>query len=268
MDESLGAWVNAPLAYVLAEVRTEILSDLNDYQASIAKQLRQVYPIQRKMNLSRLVATGTQVIFEQEQDHAWEFASPNNRIAVILRANGIVLHATAYTDSQDFLGRLHHALTVFSEIPSIYINRVGIRYIDFILPKQNETPEDYINEKLNPDLGLSEGRKGYAATNIASYPMERGQLNIRYMRGNGQPMLPPDLGILTLEPSHLMKPGLLTDDQPTAILDTDRIMEFSPVERLDAAKVHGLFMIMREDIRRAFRGCAITDHAKKVWGAV
>lgn len=267
MDEPLGAWENAPLAYVLAEVRTEILSDLNEHQPRIAKQLRQAYPIQRKMNLSRVVATGAQVVFEQEQDYAWEFASPDNKVAVILRSTGIVLHATAYTDSKDFLGQLHHALTVFSEIPSIYINRIGMRYIDFILPRENETPEDYINGKLNPDLGLSDGRAGYAATNIASYPMERGLLNIRYMRGSGQPTLPPDLGMLTLEPSHLMTARSVADEQPTAILDTDRIVEFTPVEKLDTKKVHDLFLDMRGDIRRAFRECAITNHAKKVWGA-
>lgn len=266
MDEPLGAWANAPLAYVLAEVRTEVVSDINEHQPSIAKQLRQDYPIQRKMNLSRLVATGTQVVFEQEQGNAWEFASPDNKTAVILRTNGIVLHATAYTDSKEFLGRLDRVLTVFSEIPSIYVNRLGIRYIDFILPRKGETPENYINEKLNPDLGLSNGREGYAATNIANYPMEKGQLNIRYMRGRGQPSLPPDLGMLTLEPSHLMKPGLVLDTQPTAILDTDRIIEFSPVEKLDIAKAHELFTTMRGDIRRAWE-CAITEHAKKTWGA-
>lgn len=267
MDEPLGAWANAPLAYVLAEVRTEMLSDLNDYQSSIAKQLRQDYPIQRKMNLSRLVATGTQIVFEQEQDNAWEFASPDNKTAVILRTNGIVLHATSYTNSEEFLGRLNRVLTVFSEIPSIYVNRLGIRYIDFVLPSEGETPEDYINEKLNPDLGLSDGREGYAATNIASYPMEIGLLNIRYMRGRGQPSLPPDLGMLTLEPSHLMRTGLVSETQPTAILDTDRIIEFSPVEKMDIAKAHELFTTMRGDIRRAFRECAITEHAKKIWGA-
>lgn len=267
MDEALGAWVNAPLAYVLAEVRTEVLADLNDYQSSLAKQLRQDYPIQRKMNLSRVVATGTQVLFEQEQDHAWEFASPDNKIAVILRANGVVLHATSYIDHKDFLSRLEKVLNVFSEIPSIYINRIGLRYIDFILPNEDETPEHYINEKLNPDLGLSDGRKGYAATNVASYPMERGQLNIRYMRGSGQPTLPPDLGMLTLEPSTVMKSKLNNPEQSTAILDTDRVMEFSPVARLDTAHVCELFNNMRIDIRRAFRDSAITDHAKKVWGA-
>jgi uncharacterized protein (TIGR04255 family) len=145
------------------------------------------------------------------------------------------------------------------------MNRIGIRYIDFILPKEGETPELYINEKLNPDLGLSDGGEGYAATSVASYPMEKGVLNIRYMRGNGQPKLPPDLGILTLEPSRLMKSGI-EDNQPTAILDTDRIIVFSPVERLDIAKVHKLFITMHNDISRAFKNRAITDHAKEIWG--
>lgn len=266
MDKPLGAWIKAPLAYVLAEVKTEALSDINDYQPSIAKQLRQDYPIQRKMHLSRLVATGTQIMFEQENGSAWEFASPENKVAVILRSNGVVLHATSYTNSEAFLDRLDRILKVFSEIPSIYVNRLGIRYVDFILPKKGETPEDYINAKLNPDLGLSVKKEGYSATNIASYPMENGMLNIRYMRGRGLPSLPPDLGLLTLEPSHHMK-SAVSEAQPTAILDTDRFIEFSPVEKLDLAKVSGLFTAMRGDISRSFKEYVITEHAKKEWGA-
>lgn len=265
MEESLGAWPYAPLVYVLAEIRTEILADLVDYHQDIAKQLRQDYPMQRKMNMARLVATGSQVLFEQQQDMVWELASPDNRTAVILRPNGLVLHATAYAGSGDFLSKLEHALRTFAMIPSIYVNRIGLRYIDFIVPDEGETPELYINPKLNPDLGLAEGRAGYVSTTWTSYPMNKGVLNLRYIRGTGQPSLSPDLGPVNLTPSPLMALGARANNCPTAILDTDRLIEFSPVEKLDIELVHTHFKEMREDIRHSFHDCAITEHAKTRW---
>ena len=103
MANTLGAWGNAPLAYVLAEVRTELIADIKDYHPKLAGRLRDEYPIQRTMHAVRFVATGSQLLTEPEQDPAWEFATPDNRTAVILRTNGVVLHATAYKDSRDFL---------------------------------------------------------------------------------------------------------------------------------------------------------------------
>src|SRR2546426_12214873 len=100
MTDSLGAWSNAPLVYALAEVRTERLADIKNYQAKFAGRLRDDgYPIQRTLQSAKLVASGTHVIFEPEQDAAvWEFATPDNKTAVMLRANGLVLHATHYVD--------------------------------------------------------------------------------------------------------------------------------------------------------------------------
>lgn len=267
MTDSLGAWSNAPLAYVLAEVRTELLADIKNYQPKLAGRFRDEFPIQRTMHAAKLVASGAQFLFEPEPDAAWEFATPDNRVAVILRTNGIVLHATAYSDSRDFLARLQRVVGVVAEeVPSVYVNRLGLRYIDFILPASGEEPESYVDRRLNPDLGLSKQAGGPDATTLAVYRMDEGQLTLRYVRGRGKPEVPPDLGMLSLDPSPLMKPGAIADRQPTAILDTDRMLLCSPVERLDPGRVREHFVRMRHDISTAFQA-TITDHARRVWGA-
>lgn len=267
MADSLGAWSNAPLAYVLAEVRTELIADIKDYQSKLAGKFRDEYPIQRTMHAVKVVATGTQLLAEPDQEMAWEFATPDNRTAVILRTNGVVLHATTYVDSPDFLARLSRVLGVVAkEVPSVYVNRLGLRYVDFILPRQGEAPEDYVDRRLNPDLGLSKQAGGPIATSLAVYDMEQGQLTLRYIRARGKPELPPDLGHLSLDPSPHMKSDLVASNQPTAILDTDRNLTCSPVERLDPDRVRQQFTFMRNDVSAAFKA-AITDHARKVWGA-
>ena len=80
MTNSLGAWKKAPLAYVLAEVRTEFISNINDYLSKLGGQFREEYPIQRKMHAAKLVATENQILIEPGQDSAWEFATIDNKI--------------------------------------------------------------------------------------------------------------------------------------------------------------------------------------------
>lgn len=266
MSDTLGAWRNAPLAYVLTEVRTELLADIKSYQPKIAGRLRDQYPIQRTMHAARIVATGAQMLFEPEQDPAWEFATPDNKMAVIVRSNGVVLHATRYEGSEAFLEKLRHVLTVIAEeVPAVYVNRLGYRYLDFVLPRSEEAPEHYVDRRLDPDLGIAADNGGTMVTSLAVYPMDRGRLTLRYTRGKGHPELPPDLGTLSLEPSQLMKKSPeIGDSTPTAVLDTDRMLTYSPVCPLDPKSVYDDFTLMRNDIRRAFHA-AITDHALKIW---
>src|SRR5689334_18895624 len=87
-----GQWSNAPVVYVLAQVRTERLADLKSYQEKFAARLRDDgYPIQREMHAAKLVTTGANFVFEPEQESAWEFATPDNQTGVILRSTGLVL---------------------------------------------------------------------------------------------------------------------------------------------------------------------------------
>ena len=199
--------------YVLAEIRTERLADLRSYQPKFAGRLRDDgYPIQREMRAAKLVATGSQMIFEPERDSAWEFATPDNKTAVMLRPNGLVLHATTYKDETDFLVRLDRITRVFAEeVPSVYVKKLGLRYIDFVLPRDGELPEAYVDHRLNPDLGLAKIPGSVSATTVAIYSMgEHRQLSLRYARAYGKPELPPDLGMLALEHSPLMRPPLFS----------------------------------------------------------
>lgn len=269
MTDSLGAWGNAPLAYALAEIRTERLADIGAFQPKLAGRFRDEYPLQRIMNTVKLLATEGQLVIEPGQDTAWEFATTDNRTAVILRPNGLVLHATDYVGgSKPFLERIHRAISVFAEeVPSVYINRLGLRFIDFILPSEGEVPENYVDPQLNPVLKLPHKSECNMATSLAIYHVESGQqLTLRYTRALGKPEMPPDLGSLSLNPSHLMKPGHVKKNQPTAVLDTDCHRTYAPVVRLDPTLVQHEFASIYEVSFDTFVA-AISNHAKKVWGA-
>ena len=190
MTERLGAWKNAPLAYVLAEVRTEQLADLKNYQAELAAAFRSDFPIQRALVTARIIATtaGAPSV-EADQDSAWEFATPDNRVGLILRPYGFVLHATRYRDHSEFLGQFQDALNVIAgKIPSVYVNRLGLRYVDFILPRKGETPENYVDSRLSPELDLGKIGGPITAMSLTVYPMPSGRLTHRFF-------LNPTLGL-------------------------------------------------------------------------
>jgi len=265
MAKTLGAWGKAPLAYVLAQVRTEQIADIKEYQPALAGKLRPLYPLQRKQQGARLIATQSQMMVEPQQEETWEFASPDNQTGVILRESGVVLHATSYIDSNDFLSKLHHVIELFGEtVPSTFVNRVGLRYIDFVIPPKGELPEQFVNPKLDVNLGFAQ-RDGFFSTSVSIYPMGKGQMVLRYVRGSGQPELPPELAMFSLERSPLM--DNIKDGRPTAIIDTDRNVELSPVEPLNPNNIQVTFKNMHDDVSTLFKDNVITDHAKNSWEA-
>lgn len=267
MTDRLGAWSNAPLAYALAEVRTERLSDIEEYQPKFAGKLRDAFPIQRIAKTLNIIASGTQLAVQPSPDTAWEYATPDNQVAVILRPNGLVLHATRYEDSRTFLDQLHNAVKTLAEVvPSVYVNRLGLRYIDFVLPNSGESPDKYVDRRLNPDLGISDKIEGVTTTSMSVYQMESGAtLNLRYTRARGQPELPPDLNSISLDKSALMTSSV-ADDSPTAVLDVDCNYPYTPVERLNPGREKNRFESIYVTSFDAFM-VAITDHARNVWGA-
>jgi len=267
MTDSLGAWSNAPLAYALAEVRTAHLADIKNYQPDLAGRLRDEYPVQRAMQTAKLIATGAQLVMEASPEAAWEFAAPDNLSGVILRPNGLVLHATAYRDTAHFLAQLHRIVCVLAEcVPSVFVQRLGLRYVDFVLPLEGEEPEAYVRKELNPDLGLSVRSRGVTGTSLAIYPMDDEiVLSLRYVRGHGKPEMPPDLGMLSLSPSPLMQRPV-KEGKATGVLDFDCNRAYSPVERLDPGRVQAQFASIYEISFNAFTS-AITKHAKNIWGA-
>jgi len=268
MSDRMSAWSNPPLAYALAEVRTERLADIESYQPELAGRLREAFPIQRTTKTMNIVSSGSQLVVQPTTDTAWEYATPDNCIAVIVRASGLVLHATRYDDSKTFFEQLDYVTQVFAnEVPFVYVSRLGLRYIDYVVPKKGEVPEAYVDGRLNPDLEL-EGveREGVTTTSNSVYQLTNSTvLHLRYMRARGQPELPPDLSALSLENSPLMTKELKSDF-PTAVLDIDCHHTYSPVQRLDPAREKEQFQFIYNKLFDAF-DAAITNHARVVWGA-
>ncbi|RUQ35254.1 MAG: TIGR04255 family protein [Candidatus Competibacteraceae bacterium] len=269
MSAALGQWPNAPLAYVLAQVRFEPFLEIEKHIPALQSSLRDQYP--RYLRTERVVfqvlpQAGSQLSRIQPVGLlGWEFGSASNHASVIVQQDSLVLQATEYETYASFGQQWRDVMhRVGEHIPSLFTNRIGLRYIDFILPNPGETPEAYMAERLrcDPEPGLPyQAHRGLTA---AEYHLEQGLLAVRYSRLAGQPVLPPDLespGSLALEPSAIMQRAV-SADQPTAVLDIDRYMPLSVA--YDADVLGNLFAQLHGDIQVAFKAMT-TDHARAVW---
>lgn len=266
MSAALGHWPNAPLAYVLAQVRFEPVLEIEKYVPPLQTSLRECYP--RFKPTEQIVL---QLLPQQEAQPPrmqpaslprWEFGSGSNHAGVILQQDSLVLHATAYETYATFSQAWLEVMMRFGEqIPNLFTSRIGLRYLNFILPNAGETPEDYAANRLrcDPEPGLP--YRSHRGLTLAQYDLEMGSLAVRYSRGTGQPTLPPDLVEPSLRPSAIMRRAASVE-QPTAVLDIDRFMDLSAA--YDAEALAKQFERLNGDIRVAFKALT-TDHARAVW---
>lgn len=257
---SLGQLPNAPLAYLLAQVVIQpILSMEAEFIPKLQEALRDRFP-RFKTIKQTMIAPGMDTPIQETS--MWEFISPNGRIGVRVGQNMLMVHATEYTDYRAFENVMTGVLETFARVvPHTFTARMGMRYVDFIVPGEGESPEDYIISGIRcaPELNIGEALGfGFAMT---EYDMPLGKLVVRYTRGKGSPALPEELMPLQLAPSPIMLSDV-PENRVTGILDTDRIV-FSEAP-FDAVEVARMFDKMHRDLSSAFSAIT-TEHAKQVW---
>jgi uncharacterized protein (TIGR04255 family) len=270
MSAALGRLPNAPLAYVLAQVRFEPFLEIEKYIPALQTSLRARYP--RFLRTEQVVF---QILPQPEEKPPrvqpasllrWEFGSGSNHAGVIVQQDSLVFHVTAYETHEQFgQAWLWVMSQVRSHIPDLFVNRIGLRYVDFIVPNPDEAPEDYVVDRLRCDPALGEiPCQHHQGLTLAEYRLETGFLAVRYSRGTGRPTLPPDLSELSLQPSAIMEQRV-ADDQPTAILDIDRFMALSAA--YDVEVLAEQFEQMHQETSVVFKALT-TDHARVVWNRV
>lgn len=260
----LGQWPRAPLALVLAQVRFDTFLNLSEvaavFRERIAKEFPRVQTVQR-MTWPIGVAVGAPADPPKDPVGAYVFANPENTKSVRLELNVLTYAVTSYVKYEGhFEAELKELVLAVSTSKELFVTRVGLRYVDFIVPMNGASPDDYVQEPCGRSPTI-DSALAHTAFNLFDYKMDQGMMRVQYGRGHGCPTLPPDLQSLQLTPVHVMEKDIVG---PTAILDTDRWME--PSVSLPAKKIMVLFSTIHADMSAAFRRI-ITKRALEDWGA-
>lgn len=265
-EQALGKWPNAPLALVLAQVRfdPEVDTEYKEVAARLKAALGERFPAMKAVRQVTLVFGNTPGPVESapnDGEVGRELRSDDNRSALRLE-NGVMTYTTSlYKDSQHFLGEWRSMLDCLCAAGGVKVQRLGLRYVDFIIPTAGRAPEDYFKDGFG-QLTHVFGENAQTAFMSHEYPRGTdGAMRVQFGRGFAPPSLPPDLDGSVLLPPVLLKKYT---KGPSAVLDIDRWCVNS--RRLQAADIADEFQRLRDDICAVFRRI-ITPEAEAEWSA-
>ena len=265
MSDALGSLPNAPLAFVLAQIRLLLPSSFNKSAVSQAmhEALFTQYPRKHEIASQRLVieADGSPVV--QSGDVMYSLASLDHKEEVLISPLFVSLQATSYVNYKTFSERLQLIVeAMFANFGPLAVQQVGLRYIDFVYPKQGEQLTDYLPAAAS-FVGLP-NKVEETCLRAADVVMSGARAVIRITQGKGKAALPADLGqILTLTPSPIM----LRDPGPiaTAVLDVDGFTSDNMQRATGPQEVMEIFANLHDNVTAPIFKQLVTERALRHW---
>lgn len=259
----MGSWRNPPLAYVVAEVKLspfyKLESHVGDFQAAV----RDRFPRTKEGNVVRFEVQGNAPIVQHEK--VWRFFSENQRLGIDVSPRTLGLHATEYEDFPVFAEQLAFILNSAERtIPGMFVDSLGLRFIDYLLPKPGESSLDYLVESVRGFLPPRAHRIREAYW-IANFEFEKGTVSLRIipMLAAGQAH-PPNFGPIEVAPAQTQLEAIrrVQSNEQVGCIDTDRLM---PVEKkFHAPELIGLFNAMHDDAFETFKA-TMSKKAESEW---
>lgn len=223
----------APIYYALAQVQFNPVPAMgHKYFSEIQDRLRKngytLYEQQQVFQVTIHALPG-QPLQEPKfvPSNSWVLTKPDKSAGYILSESGIVFHTTHYDSSRTFIPELLSGLRAVNDATGglDHISRLGLRYLDAVIPSAGETVEKYLQPSLHGVsykaqrlYGMHESVFQTDTSPLAS----QGKLVTRVHRINAALGFPPDLGPIQLA---LMDRFRDVPAQEHAIIDTDHFVE-------------------------------------------
>lgn len=259
---------NAPVYYALAQAQFNPIAAMGKYVDEVQDRLRRddytLFEPQQVTHLQFAAVPG-QSPAEPHIAHttSWLISKGNRTAGFILNTASITFHTTHYETVDSFVPELLRGLQAVHEVVGlVHISRLGLRYLDAVLPQSDETIEQYLAEGLH---GIRFGAAQRYALNESVFETEsapllpKGTLVARVHRMVSPLGYPPDLmpnGLITM-PRFEIK-----DARHHAVIDTDHFVEGQMP--LDFEKLEAQLLNLHTNIKRIF-DATITKHARTAW---
>ncbi|MCB1761598.1 MAG: TIGR04255 family protein [Gammaproteobacteria bacterium] len=263
MADALGQLPNAPLIYVLAQIRFTHVPRMDRRWEDLHERVIERYPRAEPERIEQLtLKDGKPVVGDSIQ--RWNLLSDDRLTGLIVAADSLVLHSARYETSKHFVAELNNVLQDFVKIlpeKGIRITRQGLRYVDLLLPENDLSVDDQIIETLRlprpPSLGEPE-RMEQIVTYMTGVG---GKLVIRHRQSIKTDLLPGDLfpNNLGVAP-RLSRPK--PENQIAGLLDYDHFIEKEiPI---DVDTIVDSFRNLHSVTSAAFRETT-TGKAQAIW---
>jgi len=255
--------MHAPVFYTLAQVNFNPILQMGEFVPKIQDRLRRDgFPDFRKEQLRQVAFKQTDGEAPEISTHdgptRWNFIDASRQSGYLLLPNSLVYHTTAYATFDDFAQKLLDGLRlIHEEVGLAYVERIGLRYLDAVVPKVGETLVEYLNNSVT---GLSialQGKLQHTFTETAIDTSE-GKLVSRVLITEGELAVAPDLFPLPL----VLEKKFAELNGIHAVLDNDYFtaarFEFNP------ERVTTLLNSFHNSINAAFKA-SVTQYALDAW---
>lgn len=256
---------NPPVYLTLAQVRFNPILKLGDFLPGIQENFRQAgYPdfeTQRSISIQLLVQdnkANPQPLPQPVPQERYLFGNAEKTHMFILDSQGLTIQSTNYGHFESFSKCFLDGLDIVHKAVQLaYTERIGLRYLDRVMPRPGETVDQYL---VDPVQGLKSklGGKSVYSYAEAMNMIDHIKLVSRVAIQEGPLAFPPDLqpGNMVVAEKFVSYVG------PNAILDNDGFIEGR--EAFSVEKVFDHLDAIHKVIGAAFRATA-TPHAFAVW---
>jgi uncharacterized protein (TIGR04255 family) len=261
---------NAPVYYVLAQARFNPVAAMTKYVDQIQDRLRREgYPLFEPQQFTQLLVPGPGQAQPQppqiQQTVSWLMTRGDRSSGFVLAPSMLIYHTTHYQTHGEFISELLRGLTAVHETVSLdHVSRLGLRYLDAILPRDGETTGQYLVGGLHGIDFNAVCRCRHAMTESVfttdTGPLvSKGTLVVRVYQMTAPLSFPPDMlsAGLTIAPKFEIK-----NAREHAIIDTDHYVEEQMPVEMD--KLNEQLLSLHATIKSVFRATT-TDYARSAW---
>lgn len=258
----------APVYYALAQAQFNPVAAMAKYVDEIQDILRREgYTLFEPQETTQLQFAGFagQVPTKPElmQVTNWIISKSDRTAGFILGSSSLAFHTTHYETRNEFLPELVQGLQAVHKVVSLeHIARLGLRYLDAVIPGEGETVSQYLAGGLQ---GVSFGAKQRYSMSESVFETETGPLVksgtlvARIYCATALLGYPPDLIPHGLQPMSRFQ---INDVASHAVMDADHFVEGTMP--IDFEQIKQQMASLHAGIKQSFEA-TITPHAEEVW---
>ena len=260
---------NAPVYFAIVQVRHNPVLQLGTYVAEIQEKMRRAgYPdfmrgatMVFNMTVPAQQEAEKSVAPQVSQNERYLFSNLEKDSGFILEPTAVTFQTTSYDTFEPFLAEFLKGLGIVHDCVALgYSERLGLRYLDAVVPEGGERELDkyLVNEVLGLARRLPDDTNVVMSFSETHIRRPAGNLLCRTIIRNGPLGFPIDM-----QPGPLvLKARFASIEGVHAILDTDASREGR--EPFDIAKAKAMLSELHGEVRMVFDVTA-TKHAFKAW---
>lgn len=264
VENALGQLPNAPLIYVLAQIRFTHVPRMDKRWEDFHEKIFDQYPKAETERMQQVaIKDGQPSIGDSIQ--RWLLFNESNSTGIILDAGMLVFHSTEYKTSGDFLKELQNILDAFAQVlpeRGVSVLRLGLRYVDLLVEEQGLTVDQQVMDTLRlPQIPDGIGTPNSMEQVVTYVTPIGGTLRVRHKQSTTPDVLPGDIFPNPLKPApRLMREH--PENTVVGLLDYDHYIEQE--QPLDHTAIIDDFRALHEKSSAAFRVTTTSD-ARTIW---